>query len=291
MSNIQPIFIQVIRKPERLCIIKRGRCAEDYFPLLRGGQLRRLGHAHEYALAVRRAGRHVAAGEVQKPGTSTYVQGVEAEPDDPGIVPEYIVYCLVSLATLAAAALLWGMRLRGSLPAFLGSWALTVLSTLSVGLLVGGVAKDTRQASFIASILYFPSSLFRRPPPRGQAEGHPRGGGGFFPLTQGILFFPPPGGGGHDDEACVSRHRSGQHPAHDLRHARPDRPLHPPLPPLLPLGITQTPPPAPPAGVLCLSKEISERFFQEAAARRGHGRGRRPPHQSRASLYMTEQYG
>ena len=40
---------------------------------------------------------------------------------------------------LAAAALLWGMRLRGSLPAFLGSWALTVLSTLSVGLLVVGV--------------------------------------------------------------------------------------------------------------------------------------------------------
>ena len=32
----------------------------------------------------------------------------------------YVVYCLVSLATLAAAALLWGMRLRGSLPGFLG---------------------------------------------------------------------------------------------------------------------------------------------------------------------------
>ena len=32
VSNIQPIFIQVIRKPERLCIIKRGKQAEDYFP-------------------------------------------------------------------------------------------------------------------------------------------------------------------------------------------------------------------------------------------------------------------
>ena len=32
MSNIQPIFIQVVRKPERLCIIKRGQRAEDYFP-------------------------------------------------------------------------------------------------------------------------------------------------------------------------------------------------------------------------------------------------------------------
>ena len=32
VSDIQPIFIQVVRKPERLCIIKRGKCAEDYFP-------------------------------------------------------------------------------------------------------------------------------------------------------------------------------------------------------------------------------------------------------------------
>ena len=72
----------------------------------------------------------------------------------------YIVYCLVSLATLAAAALLWGVRLRGSLPAFLGSWALTMLSTLSVGLLVGGAAKDSKQASVIASILYFPMLIF-----------------------------------------------------------------------------------------------------------------------------------
>ena len=32
VSDIQPIFIQVVRKPERLYIIKRGKCAEDYFP-------------------------------------------------------------------------------------------------------------------------------------------------------------------------------------------------------------------------------------------------------------------
>ena len=32
MSSIQPIFIQAVRKPERLCIIKRGTHAEDYFP-------------------------------------------------------------------------------------------------------------------------------------------------------------------------------------------------------------------------------------------------------------------
>ena len=72
----------------------------------------------------------------------------------------YIVYCIVSLATLSVAAALWGVRLHGSLLAFLGSWVLTMLSTLSVGMLVGGVAKDTGQASVIASILYFPMLVF-----------------------------------------------------------------------------------------------------------------------------------
>ena len=72
----------------------------------------------------------------------------------------YIVYCAVSLATLSVAALLWGVQLHGSLPAFLGSWALTMLSTQSIGMLAGGVAKDTKQASVIASILYFPMLIF-----------------------------------------------------------------------------------------------------------------------------------
>ena len=99
----------------------------------------------------------------------------------------YIVYCIVSLATLAVAALLWGVRLHGSLPAFLGSWALTMLSTLSVGMLVGGVARDGKQASVIASILYFPMLLFSgatlplevMPPVMQRIVG-------IFPLTQGL---------------------------------------------------------------------------------------------------------
>lgn len=72
----------------------------------------------------------------------------------------YIVYCIVSLITLTLAGLLWGIRLRGSLLAFLGTWAITMISTLSVGMLVGGVAKDTKQASVIACILYFPMLVF-----------------------------------------------------------------------------------------------------------------------------------
>ena len=98
--------------------------------------------------------------------------------------------------------------------------------------------------------------------------------------------------GHHDDEACVPRHRSGQHPATDLRHARPDRPLHPPLPPLLPLGITQTPPPDLPAGVPCVYPRKFQKDFSKKLLR-GEGTAEDAARriQSRASLYMTEQYG
>ena len=81
------------------------------------------------------------------PVSPVFVLGVE--------LSMYIVYCAVSVV-----ALLWGVRLRGSLLAFLGSWALTMLSTQSIGMLAGDVAKDTKQASVIASILYFPMLIF-----------------------------------------------------------------------------------------------------------------------------------
>ena len=58
------------------------------------------------------------------PVSPVFVLGVE--------LSMYIVYCLVSLATLAAAALLWGMRLRGSLPGFLGSGPGSVLPPICV---------------------------------------------------------------------------------------------------------------------------------------------------------------
>lgn len=73
----------------------------------------------------------------------------------------YMVYCAVSLLTLGvAASLFWNVRLHGSLAAFLGSWALTMVSTLSIGMLVGGVAKNSKQAGVIASVLYFPMLIF-----------------------------------------------------------------------------------------------------------------------------------
>ncbi len=113
------------------------------------------------------------------PVSPVFILGVE--------LSMYIVYCIVSLVTLAAAALLWGVRLHGSLPAFLGSWALTMLSTLSIGMLVGGVAKDVKQASVIASILYFPMLIFSGTTlPIEVMPGVMRKIVSVFPLTQGI---------------------------------------------------------------------------------------------------------
>lgn len=113
------------------------------------------------------------------PVSPVFILGVE--------LAMYVVYCIVSLATLAVAALFWKVCLHGSLPGFLGSWLITMLSTLSVGMLVGSVAKDTKQASIIASILYFPMLIFSgitlpiEVMPRAMQKIV-----SFFPLTQGV---------------------------------------------------------------------------------------------------------
>lgn len=73
----------------------------------------------------------------------------------------YMLYCAASMLLLAAFAVpVWGVRPGGPLPAFLGAWALTMLSTLSIGLMVGALAKNSRQAGVIASVLYFPMLIF-----------------------------------------------------------------------------------------------------------------------------------
>ncbi len=73
----------------------------------------------------------------------------------------YMLYAAVSLLTLLFTSMLfWGFTMRGSWLSFLGSWALTLLSTLSIGLMVGGIARNTKSAGVIASILYFPMLVF-----------------------------------------------------------------------------------------------------------------------------------
>ena len=73
----------------------------------------------------------------------------------------YVVYCLVSMLTLIPTAMLiWNVRISGSWLAFLGSWLLAMVSTLSIGMMVGGIAKNSKSASVIACILYFPMLIF-----------------------------------------------------------------------------------------------------------------------------------
>lgn len=73
----------------------------------------------------------------------------------------YVLYCIVSMVTLmAAGTIFWNIRIYGSWAGFLGSWLLTMVSTLSIGMMVGGIAKNTKTASVIASILYFPMLIF-----------------------------------------------------------------------------------------------------------------------------------
>ncbi len=73
----------------------------------------------------------------------------------------YVVYCLISMLTLIPVAMLiWNVRINGSWFAFIGSWLLTMVSTLSIGMMVGGVAANSKSASVIACILYFPMLIF-----------------------------------------------------------------------------------------------------------------------------------
>lgn len=88
MENLQSVFIQVIQRPERKVVIKRGVQAEDYFA-----------YCDEVGCDVwgLLSSMDSLCGEpvclwlpktYQKPNTSMYVQGVEAEPDYNGVVPD-----------------------------------------------------------------------------------------------------------------------------------------------------------------------------------------------------------
>lgn len=73
----------------------------------------------------------------------------------------YVIYCAASMITLIPFGMIfWKVTIHGSWLAFIGSWLLTMISTLSIGLMVGGIAKNTKSAGVIASLLYFPMLIF-----------------------------------------------------------------------------------------------------------------------------------
>lgn len=88
MENLQSIFVQVIHKPERKVIIKRGISAEDYFSYCEEVNCEVWGILMSMDSI---CGEPVCLWlpEICKePNTSTYVQGVEVKADYSGIVPD-----------------------------------------------------------------------------------------------------------------------------------------------------------------------------------------------------------
>lgn len=73
----------------------------------------------------------------------------------------YVVYSLISLISLfLVATLFFGFKLRGSILLFIIGYVLVMISIFSIGMMVGGIAKDSKIAGVIASILYFPMLVF-----------------------------------------------------------------------------------------------------------------------------------
>lgn len=100
----------------------------------------------------------------------------------------YTVYALASLVLVyGTAALFFGFRMQGSFLRFMACWFLVLLSMFSIGMMVGGVARDIKTAGILASILYFPMLIFSGAtlpyevmPPSMQRIAD------LMPLTQGI---------------------------------------------------------------------------------------------------------
>lgn len=88
VSNIQPVFIQAVRRPERLCIIRRGVRAADYFPYCEEVSCDVWGILMSMQSLCGEPVSMWLPEKYKKPNTSTYVQGVEVAPDYMGMIPE-----------------------------------------------------------------------------------------------------------------------------------------------------------------------------------------------------------
>ncbi|MBP1925115.1 ABC-2 type transport system permease protein [Sedimentibacter acidaminivorans] len=73
----------------------------------------------------------------------------------------YTIYSLVSLVLVyAVAKYFFGYQLNGSWFQFGCGYLLVMVSMFSIGMAVGGIAPNSKIASVIASILYFPMLIF-----------------------------------------------------------------------------------------------------------------------------------
>lgn len=73
----------------------------------------------------------------------------------------YFLYSLISLLILLAVArIFFAFEMQGSILQFILGWILVMVSMFSIGMMVGGIAKNSKVASIIASVLYFPMLIF-----------------------------------------------------------------------------------------------------------------------------------
>lgn len=73
----------------------------------------------------------------------------------------YTIYSVVSLILVyLTARIFFDFHLSGSWLYFIGAFVLVMISMFSIGILAGGVSPNTKTASIIASILYFPMLIF-----------------------------------------------------------------------------------------------------------------------------------
>lgn len=73
----------------------------------------------------------------------------------------YALYSLVSIISLfLVAKLFFKFNMQGSVLNFILGWLLVMISMFSIGIMVGGISKDSKIAGVIASALYFPMLIF-----------------------------------------------------------------------------------------------------------------------------------
>lgn len=73
----------------------------------------------------------------------------------------YMIYSLIALVLIyLVSVLLFGMKLQGAFLPFMGAFFLVMISMFSIGMMVGGVSPNTKIASVLASLLYFPMLIF-----------------------------------------------------------------------------------------------------------------------------------
>lgn len=71
-----------------------------------------------------------------------------------------VMSAISAVCVAAAAYLVFGYRMEGSMIAFIGAWFLTLISMFSIGLMAASLCRTVKSLNVATSILYFPMLLF-----------------------------------------------------------------------------------------------------------------------------------